>query len=219
VSQSERFLAEEILRQAASGQIPSEGDLLVRGPNGWFFGSVGAPSNPEDPIGQLPAPGGGGGGGNSFVDLVDNILDVQATESSVKQHEAALDIGAIQVFGGVFGIGTPFPDLVYTFPNQMRRALRTITAADTPYTVTDGDWHINVNISLGSVEVLLPTAISRGIPGFTDQLHVKRIGEGDGIVTLLPSTGEFIDDADSAIIRSRNRSFTLVSDAANWWIQ
>ncbi len=223
---SDRFTAEEILRAAASGQLPSDGDLLVRGPDGWFFGQIGAPSNivapPPVPGGAPGAPspgGGGGGGGNSFTDLVDNILDFQATESSVKQHEAALDIGAIQVFGGIFGAGTPFPDLTYTFRAQMRRRLRTITAADTPYTVLNDEWHINVNISLGSVEVQLPTAISRGIPGFTDQLHVKRVGEGQGIVTLLPSAGELIDDATSAIIRARNRCFTLVSDAANWWIQ
>lgn len=216
---SERFAAEALIRAAASGQIPARGDLLVRGVDGWFFGTVAQASEPTEPGGAPGGDPGGGGGAASFTQLVDNILDVQATESSVKQHEASLDIGASQVFGGIFGIATPFPGLVYTFPNQMRRGLRTITAADTPYTTVDGDWHINVNISLGSVEVQLPTAISRGIPGSTDQLHIKRIGEGDGIVTLLPATGEFIDDATSAIIRSRNRSFTLVSDSLNWWIQ
>lgn len=218
MSQSERFLAEEILRQAASGQIPNLGDLLVRGANGWFFGTVAEASDPSEP-GGAPGGGNGGGGAASFVALVDNILDVQATESSVKQHEASLDIGASQVFEGIFGTATPFAGGNYTFPAQMRRRLRTITAADTPYTVLGDEWHINVNISLGSVEVLLPTAISRGIPGFTDQLHVKRIGVGEGIVTLRPFGSELIDDATSAIIRARNRSFTLVSDAANWWIQ
>jgi hypothetical protein len=216
---SDRFAAEALLRAAASGQIPSDGDLLVRGPDGWFFGAVGAPSNPEDPNGGGGGIGAPGAGAASFVQLTDNILDNQATESSVKQHEASLDIGSSQIFGGIFGIATPFPDLVYSFPGQMRRVLRTITAADTPYTVIDSEWHINVNISLGSVEVQLPTAISRGIPGFTDQLHIKRIGVGEGIVTLLPAPGELIDDATSAIIRARNRCFTLVSDASSWWIQ
>lgn len=214
---SERFEAEALLRAAASGQIPSDGDLLVRGPDGWFFGSIGAPSDPEDP--GDGGGGGGGGGAASFVQLSDNILDVQATESSVKQHEASLDIGASQVFNGIFGSATPFPGGTYTFPQQMRRRLRTLTAADTTYIVALDDWHLNVDISLGSVDIQLPSAITRGIPGFTDQLHVKKIGEGDGIVTLLPAAGEFIDDAVSAIIRSRNRSFTLVSDAVNWWIQ
>ncbi len=214
---SERFDAEALLRAAASGQIPGLGDLLVRGEDGWFFGTVAEASPPSEP----GAPGGSepGGGAASFVQLVDNILDVQATESSVKQHEASLDIGASQVFEGIFGIATPFPGGTYTFPQQMRRRLRTITAADTPYAVALDDWHLNVNISLGSVELLLPTAISRGIPGFTDQLHVKRIGVGESIVTLTPDGSELIDDSTSAIIRARNRSFTLVSDAANWWIQ
>lgn len=130
-----------------------------------------------------------------------------------------MDIGAVQVFGGIFGSGTPFPNGTYTFPEQMRRVIRTITAADTPYAVESRDWHLNVNISLGSVEILLPLAITRGVPsGFTDQLHIKRIGVGEGIVTLRPSFG-LIDDATSAIIRARNRCFTLVSDSVNWWIQ
>ena len=218
---SERFDAEAILRHAASGQIPRLGDLLVRGVDGWFFGAVSEaipPTEPGDPGGGAPP---GGGGAASFVQLVDNILDNQATESSVKQHEAALEIGAIQVFPGIFGTSTFLPNGPYTFPEQMRRVLRTITAADTPYAVTDRDWHINVNISLGSVEVQLPTAITRGVPGFTDQLHFKLIGESalETQVTLLPATGELIDDAESAIIRSRNRCFTLVSDSLNWWIQ
>lgn len=213
---SDRFDAEAILRAACSGQIPSKDDLLVRGENGWFFGQIGAPSDPTDPGGGTP---GGGGGATTFADIAGVAFNRQITESSVKQHEAALDIGAIQVFGGIFGSGTPFPTLAYTFANLMRRALRTITAADTTYAVTNGDWHLNVDISLGSVDIQLPSAVTRGVPGFTDQLHVKKIGEGDGIVTLLPATGEFIDDAVSAIIRSRNRSFTLVSDAVNWWIQ
>jgi hypothetical protein len=142
--------------------------------------------------------------------------------SAVKQHEAALDIGASQVFSGIFGTGTPFPGGTYTFPAQMRRVIRTITAADTTYAVALDDWHLNVDVSLGSVDIQLPLAITRGVPsGFTDQLHIKLIGTSplETQVTLLPSTGELIDDAESAIIRSRNRCFTLVSDAANWWIQ
>ncbi len=216
---SERFAAEALLRAAASGQIPNLGDLLVRGEDGWFFGTVSEASAPTEPGGAPGGGNGGGGGAASFVQLVDNILDVQATESSVKQHEASLDIGASQVFEGIFGTATPFAGGNYTFPAQMRRRLRTITAADTPYTVLGDEWHINVNISLGSVEVQLPTAISRGIPGFTDQLHVKRIGVGEGIVTLIPDGVELIDDSTRAIMRARNRCFTLVSDASNWWIQ
>jgi hypothetical protein len=34
---SDRFTAEEILRAAASGQIPAEGQFLVRGADGWLF--------------------------------------------------------------------------------------------------------------------------------------------------------------------------------------
>ena len=160
MSESTRFAAEELLRAAASGGIPSDGDLLVRGPDGWFFGRVGAPSPQPPDVVPPPAgapgagapPGGGGGGSISFADLVGVAFARQIVESSVTQHEGALDIGANQVFGGIFGIATPFPDLVYTFPNQMRRGLRTITAAATTYAVVDADWHINANISLDSLD-------------------------------------------------------------------
>lgn len=222
---SDRFEAEALLRAACSGQVPGDGDLLVRGPDGWFFGRIGAPSAQPPAIVAPPpgSPGGGappgGGGGATFADISGVAFARQIIESVVTQHEAALEIGAIQVFGGVFGATTAFPGGTYTFPEQMRRVLRTITAADTPYTVLDSEWHINVNVTLGSVEVQLPTAISRGIPGFTDQLHIKKIGEGEGIVTLLPAPGELIDDSTSAIIRARNRCFTLVSDSQSWWIQ
>ncbi len=35
---TDRFVAEEILRAAASGAIPAEGQTLVRGESGWLFG-------------------------------------------------------------------------------------------------------------------------------------------------------------------------------------
>jgi hypothetical protein len=214
---SERFAAEEILRQAASGQIPEFNDVLVRKENGWVFTPIGG--RPSAGPGSPSAPGTGAGLSLGFGDLNDFIFDFQVPLSAVKQHEASLDIRATRIFPGVFGVATPSPNGPYTFPEQMRRGIQTITAADTPYEVTDSDWHINVNISLGSVEVQLPPAITRGIAGFTDQLHIKRIGPGEGIVTLIPFGSELIDDATSAIIRARNRCFTLVSDAANWWIQ
>ena len=111
---------------------------------------------------------------------------------------------------------------ITTLENQTRRGIRTLTAADTPYTLVGTDWHLNVDISLGSVEVLIPDAAAHFAAGFTDQLHFKIIGEGfgDPFVTLTPSVGgQLIDGFDSAILRRNRLSFTLVSDGTGWFIQ
>ena len=111
---------------------------------------------------------------------------------------------------------------ITTLENQTRRGIRTLTAADTPYTLVATDWHLNIDISLGSVEVLIPDAAAHFATGFTDQLHFKIIGEGfgDPFVTLTPSVGgQLIDGFDSAILRRNRLSFTLVSDGTGWFIQ
>ena len=111
---------------------------------------------------------------------------------------------------------------ITTLEDQVRRGLRTITAADTPYTLVETDWHLNIDISLGSVEVLIPDAAAHSSGGFTDQLHFKIIGSGfgDPFVTLTPSVlGQEIDGFEAAILRRNNLSFTLVSDGSGWWIQ
>jgi hypothetical protein len=111
---------------------------------------------------------------------------------------------------------------ITTLENQTRRGIRTLTAADTPYTLVATDWHINVDISLGSVEVLIPDAAAHFAGGFTDQLHFKIIGSGfgDPFVTLTPPVpGQEIDTFEAAIMRRSKLSFTLVSDGSDWWIQ
>ena len=137
--------------------------------------------------------------------------------------EAASIFGALATFQaavvmestlGVFGVST--------LRDQVRRGIRTITAADTPYTLVETDWHLNVDISLGSVEVLIPDAAAHFAGGFTDQLHFKIIGAGfmEPFVTLTPSVeGQLIDGFEEAILRRNNLSFTLVSDGTGWWIQ
>jgi hypothetical protein len=97
VTESNRFTAEEILRQACSGQIPADGDFIVRGPNGWFFGNSSGPSGGGD--GGGGDGGGGGGGATSFADLLGNILNFQVGEAAVTQHQEALEINYSQMFG------------------------------------------------------------------------------------------------------------------------
>lgn len=145
-----------------------------------------------------------------------NVLGIFTAEG-VAIFEALATFQAAAVFESTVNV-----EGVTTLEDQVRRGIRTITAADTPYTLVETDWHLNVDISLGSVEVLIPDAAAHFAGGFTDQLHFKIIGSGFGepFVTLTPSVGgQLIDGFEEAILRRNNLSFTLVSDGTGWWIQ
>jgi len=137
--------------------------------------------------------------------------------------EAASIFGALATFQAAVVMESTLDVFgVSTLRDQVRRGIRTITAADTPYTLVGTDWHLNVDISLGSVEVLIPDAAAHFAAGFTDQLHFKIIGSGfmEPFVTLTPSVpGQLIDGFEEAILRRNNLSFTLVTDGTGWWIQ
>jgi hypothetical protein len=139
-----------------------------------------------------------------------NVQGVLTAEAQAIFEASALFLDRINVEG------------ISTLEDQVRRGIRTITAADTPYTLVETDWHLNVDISLGSVEVLIPDAAAHFAGGFTDQLHFKIIGSGfmEPFVTLTPSVeGQLVDGFEEAILRRNNLSFTLVSDGTGWWIQ
>jgi hypothetical protein len=151
--------------------------------------------------------------------VMESTLNVQglATFEAQALFQALATFQAAAVFESTVNI-----EGVTTLEDQVRRGIRTITAADTPYTLIETDWHLNVDISLGSVEVLIPDAAAHFSAGFTDQLHFKIIGSGFGepFVTLTPSVpGQLIDTFEEAILRRNNLSFTLVTDGTGWWIQ
>lgn len=85
---TDRFVAEEILRAAASGAIPSTGMALIRDDDGWRFQQVSeAVSEGPDPL--------------SFSDISGFLGINQITLSAVKQFEADLDIAFTQLTGKI----------------------------------------------------------------------------------------------------------------------
>lgn len=189
-----RFEAEAILRAAASGAIPAVGDTLIRVQDGWVFAQ--------------------GAGGDDDLITPDEI--------------ASLPFSKIT---GVASRGQLPPEIAYEdefnlfnqinqFSNQVRRGLRTVTVIDSPVIWLPSDWHLNVNTDLGPVTVLVPDAVAHGIPGASDQIHIKHVGRSRTPVYLEPSVlGQEIDGYSRVIISESNRCFSLVSDSANWWIQ
>ena len=104
--------------------------------------------------------------------------------------------------------------------DQLRRGITTVTAAMTPYTWAETDWHINADSSVTDIEIMVPDAADHYLSGFTDQLHIKNIGNGNRKVRLRPAVaGQLIDGCTEAIIRKTMRCFTLVTDGSDWWIQ
>lgn len=189
-----RFEAEAILRAAASGAIPSVGDVLIRVQDGWVFAQAGS-------------------GGSQTPITPDQITSLPLTKIT-----------------GVASRGQLPPQIAYedevniflllnTFQNQVRRGIRTISIIDSPYIWQVSDWHLNVDTDGGPVRVMVPDAVSHSLGGFTNQLHIKKIGRTSNPVTLSPEgLGQKIDGYAEALIREPNRCFSLVSDGIGWWI-
>lgn len=190
-----RFEAEAILRAAASGSIPAVGDVLIRIQDGWIFGK----------------PSSSGSGGPITPDQITSLPFSKITGIASRGQlpaEIAYE-DEINVFL-----------LINTFQSQVRRGIRTIFSTDSPYIWQSSDWHLNVNTDGGQVRVMIPEAGFHFSNGFTDQLHIKKIGSTRNPVILSPETlGQKIDGYSEAVIRESNRSFTLVSDGTGWWIQ
>jgi len=104
--------------------------------------------------------------------------------------------------------------------DQLRRGITTVTGSMTPYTWAETDWHVNADTSVLDVEVQVPDAALHYLSGFTDQIHVKNIGNGSRKLTLTPAVGgQLIDGHSCVIVRESMKSLTLVTDGSNWWIQ
>lgn len=190
-----RFEAEAVLRAAASGAIPAVGDVLIRVQDGWIFGQVNS----------------SGSGGPITPDQITSLPFSKIT--------------------GIAGRGQLPAEIAYedevniflqvnTFQNQVRRGIRTISIIESPYIWQFNDWHLNVDTDGGPVRVMVPEAGFHFANGYTNQLHIKKIGRTSNPVILSPETlGQKIDGYPEAIIREPNRCFSLVSDGAGWWIQ
>lgn len=192
---SDRFTAEALIRAAASGAIPSTGEVLIRTDDGWVFGFL-----DFDAIGGELDPG-----------QIDTVPFTKVTGIAVRgqlPEEIAYE-DEVNIFV-----------LSNNFQGQVRRGIRTINILASPYVWQSDDWHLNVDASEGIVIVQVPDAADHFDAGFTDQLHFKKIGSGSAALELVPAvTGQLIDGFTGAFIRQVNRSFTLVSDGSDWWIQ
>jgi hypothetical protein len=97
--------------------------------------------------------------------------------------------------------------------------IKTITSADSPYTVGAYDYALRVDASGGAVTVNLPAIVSAGNQG--RQLVIKAVSVAGGNVTIARAGSDTIDGATSKVISTQYQSFTLhAPDAgADWAIE
>ena len=101
------------------------------------------------------------------------------------QHAAAPGVrvsSGLVVAAGRTGLGTASPNSILSVNGSLSLAVKTITVADSPYSLTDQDSTVLVDAAGGNVNVVLPPAA-----GVTGRVYtVKRIDLGATFVTLLP---------------------------------
>ena len=78
------------------------------------------------------------------------------------------------------------------------------------YTVSLNDEYVGVN-STSPVTITLPTGVDGKIYTIKDE-H----GEGNGKITIVPHSGEKIDNNNTFVISSKNQSVTVVFRAGQW---
>ncbi len=83
--------------------------------------------------------------------------------------------------------------------------------ADTPYTVPDWGYHIDVDASGGAVTVNLPTAV--GNAGAL--IEVRKIDSSANAVTVDASGAQTINGAATHVIASQYASYSYRSDGTN----
>jgi hypothetical protein len=87
----------------------------------------------------------------------------------------------------------------------------TIDADDSPYTVPDWGYHVDVDASGGPVTVVLPTAVGKA----GSLIEVRKSDDSANAVTVTPNGSETINRAASWEVEDQDDSWSLRSDNVN----
>jgi hypothetical protein len=108
--------------------------------------------------------------------------------------------------GGTLTIGSARMALQNTIWNHV-----TIDADDSPYTVPDWGYHVDVDASGGPVTVVLPTAVGKA----GSLIEVRKSDDSANAVTVTPNGSETINRAASWEVEDQDDSWSLRSDNVN----
>lgn len=92
--------------------------------------------------------------------------------------------------------------------------VRTITSADSPYTVQEADSVVLANATGGSITVVLPAADSM----FEKRITVKKIDSSANSVTVDPAGAATIDGAATVSTTAQWEAWDFVTNNSNWFI-
>jgi len=89
-----------------------------------------------------------------------------------------------------------------------------ISTKTSNYTITLLDSIILGDSLSGSITITLPLASSQKGRGF----KIKKIDNSANTVTIKANGAETIDGSNTKVISSQNVSYTVVTDAVEWWL-
>lgn len=141
------------------------------------------------------------GPGISITDLIHGGYDASFTVNNT---------GVLRLIAGT-GISLSGSTGHITISSSGTSIIKTI-GVTTSYTATNNDEYIGVN-STSNINITLPTGIDGVVYTIKDE-H----GPGSGKVTVIPASGEKIDNKTNYAFSSTYQSITIVSRAGQWHI-
>lgn len=143
--------------------------------------------------------------GDSDMTFATNTLTVTVLKTDTVNEKTAAS--------GVTIDGALIKDSGITI-SYFKAGQKTITNADSAYTVLDSDYSIFCDASGGDIDINLPSAaVNAG-----RILNVKKIDSSGGRVRLTPDGGDLIDGNSPNDNTTPYNSITIQSDGVNWWI-
>ena len=146
----------------------------------------------------------------SFTGLVSFVSTTAFTAMNASVPGVTISSGLV-VINGPVGIGTAGPNSTLSVGGSFSLPIKGITFADTPYSITAGDYTILANCTDGNISVILPAAASA--PGRV--YVVKRTAAVNSI--SLESAGGLVEGAASQVMNSlQGEVITVQSDGTDW---
>jgi hypothetical protein len=143
----------------------------------------------------------------------DNSISLFAFDGASNHFYSGAGASTIHIpSSGFVGVGVTAPVSTFEVAGGFGAAITTKTAN---YTATASDHTILVDATAGAITITLPAA-----SGATRRIYViKKIDSSANAVTVDPNASETLDGATTRDLSSQYDSYTMQSDAVEWWLE
>jgi hypothetical protein len=155
-------------------------------------------------------------------------IDLQKNQFSLKNDASGVVNGIENVLGSVtmgnLGGGNGTKILIndtnqsITFSGGETHSVKTISDTDSPYSVTKGDYYIDVDTTTNGVEILLPSVSTVGGDGKTYIISDYKKNAGTNTIIVYPDGTETINQTNGYMIATDGGSITIHNVGTNWVI-